>query len=100
MNKIARLEKMRFSILTNDLSRCYLCGKPKDHLHEVFFGKNRINSMKWGCVVPLCFECHQGKFGVHNNHDADIKLKQKCQFKFIKTYPTIDFLSIFHKNYI
>lgn len=100
MNKISRLEKMRFSILTKDLTKCYLCGRPKDHLHEIYFGKNRINSMKWGCVAPLCHECHVGEKGVHNNFELDQKLKQKCQLKFQKEYPEIDFLSIFHKNYI
>lgn len=100
MNKIKQLEKMRFSILTKDLTKCYLCGKPKDHLHEIYFGKNRINSMKWGCVVPLCYSCHQGKFGVHHNEELNIKLKQECQKKFIQEYPEIDFLEIFHKNYI
>ena len=100
MNKIKRLEQMRFSILTNDLTKCYLCGKPKEHLHEIYFGKNRINSMKWGCVVPLCYECHVGKNGVHHNEQLNIMLKQICQKKFTETYPSTDFLSIFHKNYI
>lgn len=100
MNKIKNLEKMRFSILTNDLSKCYLCPKPKDHLHEIFFGKNRVNSMKYGCVVPLCSACHIGNKGVHKNHELDIMLKKKCQKKFNEVYPDIDFISIFHKNYI
>ena len=100
MSKITRLERMRFSILTNDLTRCYLCHKPKNHLHEVFYGKNRVNSMKWGCVAPLCYECHQGNNGVHNNHELDIMLKQICQKKFMEVYPDVDFISIFHKNYI
>lgn len=100
MSKISRLERMRFSILTNDLTRCYLCGKPKDHIHEIYFGKNRINSMKWGCCVPLCFNCHQGSNGVHNNSIIDNMLKQSCQLKFKEVYPTTNFLEIFHKNYI
>lgn len=96
MNK---LEKNRFSILTNDLTRCYVCGLPRNELHEVFFGKNRNNSMQYGCVVPLCYEHHRGNFGVHNNHSLDLKLKQECQKKFQETY-TIPFSSIFFKNYI
>ena len=95
-NKIKTLENKRFSILTNDLSYCYLCGKPKNHLHEVFFGKNRINSMKWGCVVPLCAYCH---LKVHSNIELDLKLKKLCQKRFIEVYDD-DFLSIFRKNYI
>ena len=100
MNKIKKLEQMRFSILTKDLTTCYLCGKPKNHLHEIYFGKNRINSMKWGCVVPLCYSCHQGSNGVHHNIEVDIILKKECQKKFQETYPKVDFLEIFHKNYI
>ena len=95
-NKIKTLENKRFSILTNDLSYCYLCGKPKNHLHEVFFGKNRVNSMKWGCVVPLCASCH---LKVHSNIELDLKLKKLCQKRFIEVYDD-DFLSIFRKNYI
>lgn len=95
-NKIKTLENKRFSILTNDLSYCYLCGKPKNHLHEVFFGKNRVNSMKWGCVVPLCAYCH---LKVHSNIELDLKLKKLCQKRFIEVYDD-DFLSIFRKNYI
>ena len=97
MNKIKRLEKMRYSILTDDLSRCYLCGLPKQDLHEIYFGKNRVNSMKWGCVVPLCRNCHNK---VHNTHEVDIMLKQKCQLRFEQIYHDVDFLDIFMKNYI
>ena len=95
-NKIKTLEYKRFSILTNDLSYCYLCDKPKNHLHEVFFGKNRVNSMKYGCVVPLCAYCHSK---VHSNIELDLKLKKLCQKRFIEVYDD-DFLSIFRKNYI
>lgn len=93
---IKTLEKNRYSILINDLSRCYLCGKPKNHLHEIYFGKNRINSMKYGCVVPLCASCHTK---VHSNVELDLKLKKLCQKRFIEVYDD-DFLSIFRKNYI
>lgn len=98
-SKIKQLERMRYSILTDDLSKCFLCGRQKDHLHEIYFGNNRVNSMKWGCVVPLCRNCHQGKYGVHNNHEVDIMLKKKCQLKFEQVYPDVSFINIFHKNY-
>lgn len=93
---IKTLEQNRYSILTDDLTRCYLCGKPKNHLHEIYFGKNRINSMKYGCVVPLCASCHTK---VHSNIELDLKLKKLCQKRFIEVYDD-DFLSIFRKNYI
>ena len=97
MQKIKELEKNRFSILTNDLTKCYICGKSKDHLHEIFFGKNRVNSMKWGCVAPLCYQCHSL---IHRKPEVDIMLKKECQQKFEQVYPNEDFLNIFHKYYI
>jgi len=100
MNKIKKLEKMRYSILTNDMTKCYICGKPKNAIHEIYFGKNRINSMKYGCCVPLCSNHHTGKIGVHNNIELDLQLKIECQMKFNELYPSLDFLSIFYKNYL
>lgn len=97
---MSKLEKNRFSILTNNLNKCYICGLPKQELHEIYFGKNRINSMIYGCVVPLCYQHHRGNSGVHNNHQLDLKLKQLCQIQFEKTYPTLNFMSIFYKNYL
>lgn len=97
MSKITRLERMRFSILTNDLSKCYLCGKPKDDIHEIYEGSRRISSMKYGCCIPVCRNCHRN---LHNNYSFALPYKQLCQKKFIEVYPEIDFLKIFHKNYI
>lgn len=97
---MSSLEKKRFSILTNDLTRCYVCGLPKHHLHEVYYGKNRTNSMKYGCVVPLCYEHHEGNTGVHHNDTLNARLKVECQKKFEETYPTLDFRTIFYKSYI
>ena len=96
---MSSLEKNRFSILTKDLSKCYVCGLPRQELHEIFFGNNRINSMKYGCVVPLCYEHHRGTTGVHHNHNLDLRLKQECQKKFEQLYP-ISFESIFFKSYL
>lgn len=35
-SKLAKLEKNRFSILTNDLEKCYFCNNKKMELHEAF----------------------------------------------------------------
>ena len=71
MNKIKRLEKMRYSILTDDLSRCYICHAPKSDIHEVYEGARRIASMKYGCCLPVCRSCHNV---LHNNY----ALNEKC----------------------
>lgn len=93
--KITKLENNRYSILTEDLERCIMCGKPKDNLHEVFFGKNRQLSMKWGCVIPLCYTHH---IMIHNNHAIDLTWKIKTQEAFESVYND-DFIKIFGKNY-
>lgn len=96
---MSKFEKNRYSILTNDLTKCYVCGMPKQELHEIYFGKNRSNSIIFGCVVPLCYEHHRGKTGVHNNHELDLRLKQECQKRFEELY-SVEFMNIFYKNYL
>ena len=95
--KIKTLENKRYSIITNDLTKCIICGRQKQNLHEVYFGNNRKNSMIYGCVIPLCINCHNQ---IHSNHQLDLYWKQKGQEAFILTYPDKDFLSIFYKNYL
>ena len=98
-SKLRQIEKSRYSIITDNLDTCYLCGQYKHHLHEVFFGNNRINSMKYGCIVPLCAVCHTK---VHNDIQLDLKLKKRLEKAFIEVYRCdIDyFIKIFHKNYL
>ena len=58
--ELSKLEKQRYSVFYKDLSECCLCGnKTQMTLHEIFAGKNRINSMKYGFILPLCLNCHQ-----------------------------------------
>lgn len=94
--KLSKLERNRKSILTEDLKHCYMCGMNYPQLHEVYFGKNRQNSMEYGCVVPLCQHCHSL---VHNNIEYDSKLKKEMQKCFEKTYD-INFIDVFKKNYL
>ena len=96
-SKLAKLERKRFSILTNDLEHCFICGKPKNDLHEIFFGRNRLNSIKYGLILPLCRLDHEI---MHN----DLKFRKKyfilAQKKFNEVYPDLDFVEIFGKNYL
>lgn len=94
--KQAKAEKDRFSLFTSDLNICIVCRKPKDHLHEVFFGSNRQVSMKYGLVIPVCFKCHRM---IHNDSDLQDMWHIRGQELFEKVYPSLDFVSIFGKNY-
>ncbi len=96
-SKLAKLERNRTSILTNDLKHCIICGKPKDNLHEIFFGKNRINSIKYKLIIPLCFDCHMK---LHNDILMQKEWFIKGQIKFNEVYQDLDFVEIFGKNYL
>lgn len=95
-NKQAQAEKNRKSIFTNDLYHCIICGKKRDNLHEVFFGRNRQLSIKYGLVIPLCIECHQE---IHKNKILQDIWHKKGQDIFETYYPDLDFLKIFRQNY-
>lgn len=91
----------RFSILTNDMEHCYICGATPVHIHEIYFGSyKRKRSIQYGCTVPLCVDHHVGKHGVHYDHDLDWKLKQECQEKFEELHGYIKFMEVFKRNYL
>lgn len=96
-NKLAKLEKNRFSILTNDLIHCVVHNNIiADDINEVFMGRNRQNSMKWGLCIPLCRPCHD-KY--HIDRKMQEYFMKEAQIKFEETYPDEDFLKIFLRNY-
>lgn len=100
-NKLAKLERNRTSVFTDDLEHCYLCGKPREHLHEIIYGKNRINSIKYNFVIPLCANHHTGKDGIHFNKDLDLYYKRLCQIYFEKNIGNrIEFIKIFGRSYL
>ena len=101
--KLAKLEKNRFSLFTTDLEHCIICGKSPVNKHEIFYGRNRQNSMKFGLVIPLCTEEHHnqvGKTGIHFDIELCAEWHKKGQIAFEETYPDLDFVSIFRKNHL
>ena len=98
-SKQTKLERNRFSILTNDLDHCVICSSKKDHLHEVFFGRNRANSIKYGCVIPLCSTHHTE---MHRNKEWQDYWHVIAQKRFMEYYhKSIDeFVDIFKINYL
>lgn len=95
--KQAKKEKNRYSIFTDDLDTCIVCGRSKQHLHEIFGGRNRSNSIKYGLVLPLCSDCHRR---MHDNPGLTEEWHKKGQTKFIQVYPNLNFINIFFKNYL
>ena len=96
--KLARLEKNRFSVFTDDLEYCIICGVKKNHLHEIFFGANRQKSMQYGFVIPVCTTCHTE---MHINKEWQEYWHVKGQEyweEFIGTRE--EFIKVFGKSYI
>lgn len=96
--KLAKLERNRFSVFTDDLEHCILCGKTKNDLHELLEGRNRINSIKYGYVIPVCRLCHSQ---IQNNAEFKNVWTKKVQEHFEGNIGSRDdFLSVFRKNYL
>lgn len=97
-SKQIKLEKSRYSILTDDLEHCYICrfqGKKvlRDDLHEVYGGANRKRSILNGLVVPLCRKHHQNK-------EILSELKVATQQKYEVNHTRDEFIKLIGKSYI
>lgn len=98
----------RFSILTDDLTTCIECRekgiiRKNINKHEIFYGRNRQNSIKYGLVIPLCQKEHHNQFqskGIHFDVELCDKWHKRGQKAFEEKYKDLDFVSIFRKNYL
>lgn len=81
---------------------CYVTGSTNNlHCHHIFGGANRKYSESYGFKVYLRADYHNmSNYGVHFDHDFDIRLKQECQRKFEKTHTRQEFMNIIGKNYL
>ena len=95
--KLTKLEKNRFSILTVSNKCCKCPSKTDLTWHEVFRGRNRANSMKYGLCLRLCYNCHE-KY--QEDKEFNDYWHQQAQLKFNEVYPDLDFLEIFKRNYL
>ena len=99
--KLTKLERNRFSVFTDDMEVCILCGRPKEHIHEIIYGKNRLNSIKYNFVIPLCANHHTGKDGIHFNSELDLYYKRLCQIYFENNLgDRTDFIKISGRSYL
>ena len=94
---LIKLERNRKSILTENLEKCFVCGRQATDMHEIYSGGNRKASMRNGFCVPLCRNCHQI---VTLNYGLNLRLKMICQEKFEETHSRDDFMAIIGKNYL
>lgn len=107
--KQAKKEKNRFSILTDDMLRCAECGEIYDrkdlNYHEVFFGRNRQLSIKYGLVIPLHWSEFHNQIeskGIHFDKELCLKWQEIAQLKAMAYYnwSEQDFIDIFGRSYL
>lgn len=96
-SKLRNLERNRKSILTDNLEKCFICGRTATDMHEIFSGANRKASIIHSFCVPLCRTCHQA---ITLNYGLNLRLKRLCQEKFEETHEHSEFMAIIGKNYL
>ena len=91
----------RYSIL-NNLDKCYFCGRPRQAVHEVFFGTaNRKISIENGFCVGLCNAHHNTTANsVHHNKNLDLELKKLYQQEYEKIHTREEFIKLIGKSYL
>lgn len=98
-NKLAKLEKDRFSVFTNNKDKCMFCSATTNLTwHEIFRGRNRANSMKYGFCLRMCLNCHEEKQEDVIFNDFWHRQAQLYFEKHISSRE--DFIKIFRRNYI
>lgn len=95
--------KYASSILQDDQTRCYRCGRCDQHLdrHEIFGGSNRKKSASMGLWVVLCHDrCHLN--GVHKDGDLMRQMRSEGQRAAMLWYGMTkeEFIQEFGKNYV
>ena len=97
------------SIITADLSICYLCQKwwgfdtPATEVHHCMHGwANRKLADKYGLVVGLCSRHHNDQssgMAAHFNADVDEELKRDAQTAFEKRHGHDRWMELFGTNW-
>ena len=98
-NKLASLERNRYSVFSEDTEKCYLCGSTyKLTWHEIYSGKNRQNSMKNGLCLRLCLNCHSKE--QEDSQFNDYWHKQGQLYWEENIGSRKEFIKVFRRNYL
>lgn len=73
-------------------------------MHHIMFGKNRKKADEDGLTVYLCYEHHEGTYGVHGKkgHEIDELLKISAEQVWLtkNNKEKEDFIKRYGKNYL
>lgn len=95
--------KKLFSVLTDDLEHCFICGSNVVAIHHVFGASNKKKSEKYGFLLPLHPRWHtDSNDAIHRgNRELDLKLKRLAQTYYENNIGTrTDFIIEFGKSYL
>lgn len=89
------------SLISED-KKCFVCHTTLGlHKHHIYPNAMRNKSEQYGCWVWLCGKHHNlSNEGIHFDRKFDMKMRKLCQERFIETYPDIDFMKVFKRNYL
>lgn len=97
--KLTKLERNRYSVFSNDTKKCYLCdSKYKLTWHEIYSGRNRQNSMKYGLCLRMCLNCHSRE--QENSQFNDYWHKQGQLYWEENIGSREEFIKAFRRNYL
>ena len=98
-NKLANLEKKRYSVFSNNTENCCLCNSTyKLTQHEIYAGKNRQNSAKYGLCLRICLDCHSREQENSQFNNYWHKKGQLYWEEFIGSRE--EFIKVFKRNYL
>ena len=61
--------------MTQDMTICFVCGRPANDIHHVFHGADKKLSEETECMVPLCRECHSRVHHIGGDYDRLLKVE-------------------------
>lgn len=95
---------MAKSIIQEDGTNCFVCGKPAVHTHHCIHTPRgaRDKADAYGLTVRLCWSCHEGPTGCHGTNGAylDKALEKIAQKRFELTWGHDKWMEVFGKNYL
>lgn len=97
--KQQQLENSRYSIIQEDLNKCYFCNNKSVDWHEMIKGRNRKKCIKWGLVMRICRSCH-----TKTEEDSEFykEIRKNAQLKWQEYYNKTkeDFIKEFWRSYL
>ena len=93
------LEDSRYSILQDNLNKCFFCSNKSTDWHELLKGRNRKNAIKWGLCVKICRTCHTRTENDSIFYQEGRILAQKTWQEHYKKNEE-DFIKEFGRNYL